>query len=129
MRYLIDTHTLIWYLAGDSTLSSKARDLIDEQENSIYVSAASLWEMAIKFSIGKLDLRMSFEEMFPEQLEKNSVEILGADIVHFKTLVLLPFHHRDPFDRLIIAQSKVEGLPIVSIDGVFDDYGVERIWT
>lgn len=128
MRYLLDTHSLIWFIGGDSQLGGSARRVIDDEENQLYISIASLWEMAIKFSIGKLNLEQPFEEMFPEQLEINSIEILGITIAHLKAAASLPFHHRDPFDRLIIAQAKVDGLPIVSVDAVFDDYGVEREW-
>lgn len=126
MRCLLDTHSLIWFIGGDTQLGVDARQLIDDEENQIYISIASLWEMAIKFSIGKLNLEQPFEEMFPEQLEINSIEILGITIDHLKAAASLPFHHRDPFDRLIIAQAQVEGLPIISADNIFDDYGVKR---
>lgn len=128
MRYLLDTHSLIWFIGGDLQLSAHARQLMDDERNELFISMASLWEMAIKFSIGKLNLGQRFEEMFPAQLESNSIEILGITIDHLKAVCRLPFHHRDPFDRLIIAQAQVEGLPIISVDKVFDDYGVEREW-
>lgn len=128
MRYLLDTHSLIWFIGGEPQLSAHVRQLMDEEENELFISIASLWEMAIKFSIGKLDLEQPFEEMFPEQLENNSIEILGITIDYLKAVGNLPFHHRDPFDRLIIAQAQVEGLPIISVDAVFDDYGVKRQW-
>ena len=128
MRNLLDTHSLIWFISGDSQLGVRARQLIDNEENELYVNIASLWEIAIKFSIGKLNLEQPFEEMFPEQLEKNSIEILGITVDHLKVAAILPFHHRDPFDRLIIAQAKVGGLPIISVDEVFDDYGMGREW-
>lgn len=128
MRYLLDTHSLIWFIGGDTQLSSDARQLIDDEENELFISVASLWEMAIKFSIGKLNLGQPYDQMFPEQLEKNSIEILSITVDHLKTVSNLPFHHRDPFDRLIIAQAQVEHLPIISMDTVFDDYGVKREW-
>ena len=127
MRYLLDTHSLIWFIGGDSQLGSEARGLIDDEENEIYVSIASLWEMAIKYSNGKLNLGEPFEDMFPKQLEINSIEILDIAVNHLKVTAKLPFHHRDPFDRLIIAQATIERMPIISVDEVFDDYGVERI--
>ena len=128
MRYLLDTHSLIWFIGGEPQLSAHARQLMDNETNELFVSVASLWEMAIKFSIGKLNLEQPFDEMFPEQLENNSIEILGITLDHLKAVCNLPFHHRDPFDRLIIAQAQVEQLPIISVDTVFDDYGVKREW-
>ena len=84
--------------------------------------------MAIKFSIGKLNLGQPFNQMFPEQLEHNNIEILGITIDQLKDVCNLPFHHRDPFDRLIIAQAQIEKLPIISVDTIFDAYGVKREW-
>lgn len=128
MKYLLDTHSLIWFIGGDVQLSSNARQLIDDEENELFISVASLWEMAIKFSIGKLNLGLPFETLFPEQLENNSIGILGITVEHLKAVCNLPFHHRDPFDRLIIVQSQVEKLPIISTDTIFDSYGVKREW-
>jgi len=128
MKYLLDTHSLIWFIGGDAQLSTHARQLIDEEENELFISVASLWEMAIKFSIGKLDLGQPFEALFPKHLENNSIEILGITVEHLKAVCNLPFHHRDPFDRLIIAQAHVERLPVISIDTVFDSYGTKREW-
>ncbi len=128
MKYLLDTHSLIWFIGGDVQLSSYARQLIDDEGNELFISVASLWEMAIKFSIGKLNLGRPFATLFPEQLENNSIEILGITVDHLKAVCNLPFHHRDPFDRLIIAQAQVEKLPIISIDTIFDNYGVKREW-
>ncbi len=128
MKYLLDTHSLIWFLTGDAQLSNRARQLIEAEENELLVSVASLWEMAIKFSIGKLDLGQPFETLFPQQLENNSIEILSIAVEHLHTVCKLPFYHRDPFDRLIIAQAQVEKLPVVSVDTVFDTYGTRREW-
>ncbi len=128
MRYILDTHTLIWFIGGDAQLSGHARQLIDDEGNELFISTASLWEMAIKFSVGKLNLKQPFEEMFPRQLRDNSIEILSITVDHLKAVSTLPFHHRDPFDRLIIAQAQVERLPIISIDTAFDDYDVKREW-
>ena len=128
MKYLLDTHSLIWFIGGDPQLSAHARQLMDDEESELFISIASLWEMAIKFSLGKLNLSQPFEEMFPAQLEGNSIEILGITTDHLKTVSTLPFHHRDPFDRLIIAQAQVEQLPIIGTDTTFDNYGVKREW-
>ena len=128
MKYLLDTHTLLWFLMGDKKLSHKARRLIDNPENKKLLSIASLWEIAIKVSVRKLVLDKSFERLFPEQLHFNRIEILDITVNSLTKLTTLPFHHRDPFDRLIIAQALVEKLPIIGTDAVFDAYGVSREW-
>jgi PIN domain nuclease of toxin-antitoxin system len=108
-------------------LSKKAKDLL-ESEVDLLISAACLWEIAIKFSIGKLTLPNSFGNFIPSQIYKNDIQILPVTLPHLEKVSTLPFHHKDPFDRLIIAQSIVENLPIISSDGAFDLYGIERIW-
>ncbi len=128
MKYLLDTHRLLWFLSGDEQLSAPARQLIENESNEMFISVASLWEIAIKVSLRKLHLGQPFEKLFPFQLEQNSIEILDISLTHLSTLSRLPFHHRDPFDRLIIAQSFVENLPIIGVDGLFDAYSVQRQW-
>lgn len=128
MKYLLDTHTLIWFLTGDKKLSDKARYLIDNPDNRKFLSIASLWEIAIKVSLGKLALNKPFEKLFPEQLHFNRIEILDITVDNLIKLTSLPFHHRDPFDRLIIAQALVEGLPVIGADVIFDAYGINREW-
>ena len=128
MRYLLDTHTLLWFLMGDKKLSHKARQLIDDPGNKKLLSIVSLWEIAIKVSLRKLALDKSFERLFPEQLHFNRIEILDITVNSLTKLTTLPFHHRDPFDRLIIAQALVEKLSIIGADAVFDVYGVSREW-
>ena len=128
MKYLLDTHTLLWFLKGDKKLSAKARGLIDNPRNAKFLSIASLWEIAIKVSLKKLVLDKSFERLFPEQLHFNRIEILDITIDNLTKLTTLPFHHRDPFDRLIIAQGLVEELPIIGADTAFDAYGITREW-
>ena len=128
MKYLLDTHTLIWFLMGDKQLSDKARRLIDNPSNEKFLSIASLWEIGIKMSLGKLVLGKSFERLFPEQLHFNRIQILDITIDSLTKLTTLPFHHRDPFDRLIIAQALVERLPIIGADTAFDAYGISREW-
>ena len=128
MKYLLDTHTLIWFLQGDKKLSDKARRLIDSPRNSKFLSIVSLWEIAVKVSLGKLVLNKSFERLFPEQLHFNRIEILDITVDSLTKLMTLPFHHRDPFDRLIIAQALVEGIPIIGADAAFDAYGISREW-
>jgi len=128
MKYLLDTHTLLWFLQGDKKLSAKARRLIDSPRNEKFLSIASLWEIAIKVSLGKLALNKPFERLFPEQLLFNRIQILDITVDSLTKLTTLPFHHRDPFDRLIIAQALVEGLPVISADTVFDAYEISREW-
>ena len=128
MKYLLDTHTLLWFLKGDKKLSDKALRLIDSPRNSKFLSIVSLWEIAVKVSLGKLVLDKPFERLFPEQLYFNRIEILDITVDSLIKLTTLPFHHRDPFDRLIIAQALVEDLPIIGTDAAFDAYGISREW-
>ena len=123
MKYLLDTHTLLWFLKGD-----KARQLIDNPHNEKCLSIVSLWEITVKVSLGKLVLNKPFEKLFPEQLYFNRIEILDITVDSLIKLTTLPFHHRDPFDRLIIAQALVEELPIIGADTVFDAYAINREW-
>ena len=128
MRLLLDTHALLWFLDGNSQLSATARELIESPENERLLSIASLWEMAIKVSIGKLEHKISFTELVEGPIKENAINLLPIHASHLDTLKILPFHHRDPFDRLIIAQSIVEDIPILSRDSTFDDYPTERKW-
>lgn len=128
MKYLLDTHTLLWFLQGDKKLSGKARQFVDNPSNEKFLSVASLWEIAIKVSLGKLTLGKSFERLFPEQLHFNRIQILDITVDSLIKLTTLPFHHRDPFDRLIIAQALVEEFPIIGADAAFDAYGISREW-
>jgi PIN domain nuclease of toxin-antitoxin system len=108
-------------------LSATIKTLI-ESDTDVLLSVVSLWEIAVKVSIGKMTLPDIFERFIPEQLMINDIEILPISLPHLTLISALPFHHRDPFDRLLIAQSIVEDLPIASIDKAFDAYGVNRIW-
>lgn len=126
MRMLLDTHVLIWYLEGNPELSRTHRDLIVNADNAIYVSMASLWEVAVKISIGKLTIAKPLTDIF-KQLSVQSINILGIQPGHVLQVAALPFHHRDPFDRMIIAQSYVEFLPIITHDKTFADYGVKLL--
>jgi PIN domain nuclease of toxin-antitoxin system len=128
MKLLLDTHTFLWFILGNSNLSSNARALVEDQANEKFLSVASLWEIAIKVSIGKLALSDSFNTLIPQQLSVNGFELLGLEVNHAAALINLPFHHRDPFDRLLIAQAIVEQMQIVSIDSIFDSYQIIRLW-
>ncbi len=126
-RYLLDTNAFLYFINNDSALSEAAKNII-ESEVELLISAASLWEIAIKFSIGKLNLPDSFENFIPAQLQQNDIGILPITLSHLEKVSTLPFHHKDPFDRLIIAQSVFENLTVLSTDAVFDLYGIQRIW-
>ncbi len=128
MNLLLDTHAFLWFIAGSDDLSARARALIENAANRPFLSAASLWEMAIKLSLGKLRLTLPFEEMIPQQMLLNGVQFLPIEMEHLVPIVGLPFHHRDPFDRLLIAQAMVEQMPLVSGDPAFDPYPVQKLW-
>lgn len=128
MRYLIDTHTLLWFVNDDPQLPISMRELMENEETDLFISVGSIWEMAIKFSIGKLKLPSSFDAYVRRHIDDNYILVLQIDVSHLTYVTTMPFHHRDPFDRLIIAQSLVEHLPIISADEIFDGYGVSRVW-
>jgi len=107
---------------GQPTSDRWARALIEDEKNRKFISVASLWEIAIKFSIGKLSLSAPFDQLIPQQLSLNGFELLPIEIAHLATVAALPFHHRDPFDRLLIAQAMTEKIPVVSSDSAFDAY-------
>jgi PIN domain nuclease of toxin-antitoxin system len=113
---------------GNPNLSANARVLIENQTNEKYLSVASLWEIAIKVGIGKLTLSTPFDILIPQQLSVNGFELLNLEVGHAAALINLPLHHRDPFDRLLIAQVIVEQMQILSIDSTFDAYQIQRLW-
>lgn len=128
MRFLLDTHALLWYTLNAPELSATAKALIIEKSNEIYVSAISFWEIAIKVSIGKLKLNQPFERFVDTCLHQYQFVTLPIAPQHTTLLVGMPFHHRDPFDRMLIAQSIAETIPIISSDVILDAYGVQRSW-
>ena len=128
MRYLLDTHVFLWYCCGNDRVSPVAKAIIEETTNQIFISIASVWEISIKNSLGKLNFDCPFEDFFHEQTKKNGFEILDLELRHIFCLNQLPFFHRDPFDRILIAQSYIENIPILSVDTFFDAYSIKRIW-
>ena len=126
-QFIIDTHAFLWYANGDSRLSKKALGYMESSLEK-WLSSASVWEMAIKQSLGKLYFKKPFSNLINEQIELNQYHILTITNEHLFHLVDLEFHHRDPFDRLIIAQSIINGFPILSADKQFDKYDIQRIW-
>jgi PIN domain nuclease of toxin-antitoxin system len=128
MNLLLDTHAFLWFIDGSAKLSPRARELIEDQGNAKLVSGASLWEMGLKMSLGRLELAQPFEELIPRQMELNGFGVLPLRIPHIAKVIALPFHHRDPFDRMLVAQCLAEGLSMVSLDSAFDQYSVQRLW-
>ena len=128
MKLLLDTHTFLWFIGGSSNLAEGARSLMENSENERLLSIASLWEIAIKISIGKLRLNTSFRNLHERQIKGNGIDLLQINPSHLDVLKSLSFSHHDPFDRLIIAQSIVDKIPIVSRDTMFDAYPIERFW-
>ena len=128
MNLLLDTCTFLWYVTGDNSLSATASVLISDPNNTSYVSIATIWEMAIKSRTGKLEIPSPFAQFIDTALLSNSFRIRNISISHLKRVADLPLIHRDPFDRLLIAQSQVEGLPVITNDAAFNRYQVQRIW-
>lgn len=131
MKLLLDTHTFLWYYGGLPNLSAYAKHCIDNPENEFWVSMASLWEISIKNSLGKLDLDRSFD-FFCQDAVAKGFNFLPIDIAHITKAAKLPFHHRDPFDRILIAQAITENLNFVTKDNVMELYftneNVKIIW-
>jgi len=128
VKVLLDTHTLLWHFFDDPQLSATADAVIAHPQSEVFVSAASYWELAIKLSSRKLKLQVSFLDFIQEAIIDNGFTILPVEPRHANELVALPYHHRDPFDRLLVAQAIVEAMDIVSIGPQFDAYPVRRIW-
>jgi PIN domain nuclease of toxin-antitoxin system len=128
MRYLLDTQALLWLSIDDPGLTRKVKTIFCDPDNEIFLSMASLWEMAIKISLRKLFLTQSLEDFTQNQIINNDIKFLKIEPSHIYSLGNLPFHHRDPFDRLIIAQAIEENLPIIGSDRIFDKYRIERVW-
>jgi PIN domain nuclease of toxin-antitoxin system len=128
MRLLIDTHAVIWYVDQDHLLSPLAHSAITDSANDIVVSAATIWEVAIKVGLGKLTLSQPYRLWMNQALADLGATVLPITVECADAQAALPAHHRDPFDRLLIAQAMVEGIALVSADSQFDIYGVHRLW-
>jgi PIN domain nuclease of toxin-antitoxin system len=128
MRLLLDTHAFLWWITDDQALSRKAREAIGDEGNECLVSVASLWEIAIKSSLGRLELGGPFERVIPDELSRNGFAVLGLTVEHLGEVAKLPHHHGDPFDRVLAAQAIAEELPVVSRDAVLARYGARRVW-
>ena len=128
MRVLLDTHTFLWWVEGAPKLSRKAREMLADPDNECLVSLASAWELAIKTNLGKLQLALPVSRYVTEHIAANGFRVLGIELAHVARTEKLDLYHRDPFDRLLIAQALEEKLPVVTADPVFRKYGVKRIW-
>jgi PIN domain nuclease of toxin-antitoxin system len=128
VKLLLDTHTLLWWVAASGGLSRKAKAVIGSARNECFVSVASGWEIALKVSLGRLRIDGALDRFLPEQLAANGFQPLAIDLKHAARVASLPFHHRDPFDRLLVAQALEEDLAMVTADPVFAKYGVNRVW-
>lgn len=128
MNLLIDTHALIWFAQDSPGLSKAARAAIADNSGRAFCSVASIWEMAIKLSLGKLKMSLRLEGGFDRLLEKNGFLMLPVEYRHAARVAVLPWHHRDPFDRLLVAQAMVEGMAVISHDAQLDAYAIDRIW-
>jgi PIN domain nuclease of toxin-antitoxin system len=129
MNVLLDTHAFIWLDTAPENLSQTALEFCQNQENQLYLSMASIWEMQIKYQLGKLNLRLSIEDMVITQQQDNDLKILDIDVKHIYQLNNLPLHHNDPFDRLILSQALTESISLISADTKFKHYDdITVIW-
>ncbi|WPP52962.1 type II toxin-antitoxin system VapC family toxin [Catalinimonas niigatensis] len=127
MKYLLDTNALLWVLENNHLLTKKAKNAIVNDRNDIYVSIVSLWEIAIKLSIRKLELTKTLNEII-EEMSRQFLHVLPISVDAIRKIQMLPFHHRDPFDRIIIAQAQADNLIIITKDQQFDHYDIKILW-
>jgi PIN domain nuclease of toxin-antitoxin system len=127
-RLLLDTHVFLWWVNDAPNLTEAAHQAISNTSNECYLSMASCWEMAIKSSLGKLRLTRPIEAFVSDQLRANNFKLLNIELRHMAKIERLPFHHRDPFDRLLISQAITDKLTLVAAESVFTDYGVKLLW-
>ena len=128
MRVLLDTHSFPWLVTDDARLSARAKSIFLECDNALLCSAVVGFEGSVKFSLGKLELAEPPREFMENRMRKNAFKPLPVTLAHTCRLAHLPFHHRDPFDRLLVAQALEEDLPLLSVDAILSDYGIQRIW-
>jgi PIN domain nuclease of toxin-antitoxin system len=128
LRILLDTHAFLWFILDDPQLSVQADSLISDSNNEVAISPASYWEIAIKISIGKYSLPEPYAIFMEREISLNNFLILPIEPKHTAVITTLPFYHKDPFDRLLVAQALVEDLLVISADAVLDQYGIKRIW-
>lgn len=127
MNLLLDTHIFLWFIENNPRLSDEIKNLIEDESNLSYLSIASLWEMSIKYNLGKLKLEPNYDKFVEQEITTSSLKLLDISLEHLRINAVLPFHHKDPFDRLIIAQSIATSIPIVTVDQIFDKYEADLI--
>ena len=128
MRILLDTHVFLWLRNDQKQISDRVLTAYYNVNNDIFLSMASIWEMQIKHQLGKLELKLPLSELIEEQVLNNGLQILSIETDHIFALADLPFHHKDPFDRIILIQSQLENLKLASADTVFSNYEVNLFW-
>ena len=128
MNVMLDTHAFLWFVLNDPQLSASAKTQIEDATTEVFVSPAVYWEIAIKLRLGKIDLHASYDEFIQRGIVENDFTILPIEPKHTSVLTAMPLHHRDPFDRLLVAQATVEKMAVVSADSALDAYGVRRVW-
>ncbi|HEX2076384.1 MAG TPA: type II toxin-antitoxin system VapC family toxin [Longimicrobium sp.] len=128
MRALLDTHAFLWFISGDRRLSDVARNRIEAHDSEVLLSIASIWEIAVKAGLGKLPLPSPVRSFVPQQMLENRIGLLPVALDHALEVASLPHHHRDPFDRMLVVQARMEEMPIISADPALDRYGVDRVW-
>ncbi len=128
MRALLDTHAFLWFVLDDRQLSVAAKVILSDPDNELLLSPASYWEIAIKVRLGKYHVPESFQDFMTDQIVRNQLVVLPITVAHTAIVATMPMHHRDPFDRLLIAQATSENVPVVSGDSIIDAYGVKRLW-
>jgi len=127
MKYLLDTHAVIWYMGNSPKLPSKMKEIIGSEDNGIYLCSVSLWEIAIKVSLGKLESSLTFDGLL-DKIESSRIRLLQIEYEHLKKLAALPVLHKDPFDRQLVAAALVENLTIITVDTHIQNYDVPWIW-
>ncbi len=127
MRFILDTHVWIWWIAEPERLSEQAVQMIEASENQVFISTASAWELSIKYSLGKIKLPSNIEDFFMFIFPKCGFTTIRVEFIHALKVASLPHHHNDPFDRLLIAQAQIEKMPIITADKKFSKYDIEII--
>ena len=127
MRHLVDTHIFLWLSVGSARIPPDIVNILDDPDNEVFVSIATAWEIAIKVSLGKLNVPLDVQHWVPVQLQASSLAVLPVSLAHALAVVELPLHHRDPFDRLLIAQAQVEDMTLVTADAWFSNYDVRLL--
>ncbi|MEL7071964.1 MAG: type II toxin-antitoxin system VapC family toxin [Cyanobacteria bacterium J06581_3] len=128
MRLLLDTHAFMWWDSTPEKIPSETSALLKQPDNEILLSIVSIWEMQIKTQLGKLTLRENLADIVRQQQATNSIELLSITMAHVLEIDELPYHHKDPFDRLLVAQSRVESVAIVSCDHILQQYDCTVVW-